>query len=82
METSFGWGGSPEDVARIAAELTAHGIVVRVCTARTSEGWGESANRRTDEPITDSASLGYRNQDAAEVVATLRAHGIHHPDPW
>ena len=82
METSFGWGGSPEDVARIAAELTAQGIVVRVRTAGTSEGWGEPANRRTDEPIRDGASLSYRNRDAGQVAAALRAHGIHHPDLW
>ena len=77
METSFGWGGSPEEVALIASELEARSVPARVDVAGTAQGWGEPATRPTSEPPADSATLTFHNRDARHVAATLRAHGIH-----
>lgn len=84
METSFGWGGSADDVARIASALEAQGIATGISAdATAAEEWGEPVGLGPGDPMTHTASLSYRNRDAKTVEAMLRAHGIEPPHaPW
>lgn len=84
METGLGWGGSVDAVAAIAAELRAQGVVTHVdIDGPPPEGWDAPVSTRTGNGSVQTASLSYRNRDAAKVRATLRAHGIDLPDlPW
>jgi hypothetical protein len=79
METSSGWGGSVEEVARIAQELEAEGVRARVVPEPAGPGW---------DPVTDplpgpvpaaTAALEYRNGDAEVVARKLRQHGVRGP---
>ncbi len=80
METGFGWGGSVEDVAAIAAELETGGVHVRVRTDHSASVWGELEPARGAEPDAPTASLEYRNRDARVVEQKLREHGIRPPE--
>ena len=87
MQTSFGWGGSEVDVARIVSELAELGIITSVRTEPNAEGWGEPADRwgelellPTGDRVIKTASLRYRNRDRGVVERTLRTHGIYLPD--
>ncbi len=80
MESGFDWGGSVEEVTRIAMELEARGVHAKVLTADIADGWGESANHRRAGSVEKTAWLEYQNRDADAVAATLRKHGIRPPD--
>ncbi len=79
MATSFGWGGSEVDVARIVSELAELGVITGVSTAPNAEGWGEPEQLQTGDRVPKTASLSYLNRDRRVVAETLRAHGIHFP---
>ena len=81
MQTAFGWGGSVEDVADIAAELQARGVHARAVTEDIAIGWGQSAPPGTAGPV-KTAALEYANRDARAVGEVLRRHGIRRPDAF
>lgn len=80
MQTSFGWGGSVEEVAQLAAELAARGVQARVVTEEIAIEWGESAHPHAGDRVVRTAALEYANRDRAAVRQVLRGHGIRPPD--
>jgi hypothetical protein len=82
MWTGFNWGGSVQDVARIAEELEARGIHVRVVTEAIADGWGERVHPRASGPVAKTAALEYVNRGGDAVAEVLRQHGIRPPEPF
>ena len=80
METGFGWGGSMEEVTRIADELEAEGVHVRVSPEAVGSAWDDRADSPPDRAAGETAFLEYRNRDAEVVMRKLREHGVHPPD--
>ena len=76
MRSSFGWGGSVEDVARVVAVLEARGVHTRLLIDVVGTAWGEPARPQGDRSTPTSASLEYLNRDAAAVAEVLHARGI------
>ena len=81
-QTSFGWGGSVNDVARIAAELEARGVRAVVVTEGNAIGWGESAPATASDAVEQTAALEYANRDVKAVGDVLRRHGIRLPETF
>ena len=80
METGFGWGGSMEEVTRIADELEAEGVHARVSPEAVGSAWDDRADSPPDRAAGETAFLEYRNRDAEVVMRKLREHGVHPPD--
>jgi hypothetical protein len=57
MRSSFGWGGSVEEVARVVALLEGCGIHTRVVIDVITNAWGEPARPQGDGSAPPTASL-------------------------
>ena len=79
METSVGWGGSVDEVARIADELAAEGMYARVRPEASGFGWRDRAELPPDSAEAATAALEYRNGDVDVVRRKLREHGVRPP---
>ena len=79
METSVDWGGSVEEVARIADELEAEGVRARVRPEAPGSPWRDRAELPPDNAEATTAALEYRNGDVDVVRKKLREHGVRPP---
>jgi hypothetical protein len=83
METSYGWGGSVAEVARIAEELRDRGADAQMRPdARYEQPWWDRIEPPSGARDESTASLVYSNRHEATVRDVLRAHGVEHPDRW
>jgi hypothetical protein len=79
METSVDWGGSVEEVARIADELESEGVHARVRPDAPGSPWRVGADPPPDTAEATTAALEYRNGDLDVVRKKLREHGVRPP---
>lgn len=80
MPTSFGWGGSMDDVTHVVALLEARGVHAEAVADEIAHPWTEPERDHDIEPRVVSASLEYRNRDVVVVREVLRGQGILMPE--
>lgn len=79
METSVDWGGSVEEVARIADELAAEEVHARVRPDVPGPPWRVRADPFHDKAEARTVALEYRNGDVDVVRKKLREHNVRPP---
>ena len=77
LPTGYGWGGSVEEVGRVAALLEARGVHTRVVPDDEPPSGPDPAPPHAEVPTRATASLHYLNRDADAVRKALHDNDIH-----